>query len=94
MTPYRPTYTYGISTNTTSRNFTCGYVPKATEANRGGLDKINTDLIRYNRFSSKDLINFALDNNDPVYECPPPEPTPTPTSPYSYSNSIVIDIVP
>jgi hypothetical protein len=96
---YRPTYSYGITTSNPSnpsRFWTCGYpVPsKKTEANRGGINKIN-DSIRYgSRNTNKDLINFSLDNNGPIHECPPPVPTPTLTSPYSYTNPITITEIP
>jgi hypothetical protein len=99
MKQYKPTYSYGITTSNPSnpsRFWTCGYpVPsKKTEANRGGINKIN-DSIRYgSRNTNKDLINFSLDNNGPIHECPPPVPTPTLTSPYSYTNPITITEIP
>lgn len=94
MPPYKPTFTHNTTISSSSKNWTCGYVPKNTESNRGGLGKITDDLLRYNRFPRNDLINFTLDNNASLSECPPPEPTPTPTSSYDYTTSVIVNEVP
>jgi hypothetical protein len=79
MSIYKPTYFYNQRVNNSLGSFNSpSSSSKKNEANRGGLNKINNEIKDYDRTSGKDLINFALDNNESVHECPPPEPTPTP----------------
>jgi hypothetical protein len=95
MKQYKPTYFLNQAVHSSEKFDIPSPSAKTPEANRGGLNKIQTELNNSERSYIQDQKDFVASLADPIYQCPPPVPTPqpTPTSP-SYFNIQTLNIIP
>lgn len=70
MKPYKPTYFLHQAVHSSEKVNVPSSSTKTSEANRGGLNKIQTELVNFARRSPQDQKDFIASLADPIYQCP------------------------
>ena len=96
MKPYKPTYFLNQAVHSSEKVNVPSPSSKTPEANRGGLNKIQTELNNFARPRIQDQKDFIASLADPIYQCPPiiPTPDPTPPGPYDLYEEPTLDFIP
>ena len=71
MKPYKPTYFLSQAVHSSEKVNVPSPSTKTSEADRGGLNKIQTELNNSERSYIQDQKDLIASSADPIYECPP-----------------------